>query len=254
LKNVLMDDPRYLRLYSIEGGIARLIDGLAERIGCRVFLECPVVRVGRHGSGYRLTTRRQGQVHEHDFDHVVLALPNYWLQRLDWGSRELRHAMQQHLRHYDRPAHYLRMTLLFKEPFWRKHIPGSYFITDAFNGCCVYDEGARHPVEPYGVLGWLVAGNDALALSNADDATLIAQALDSLPAPLAHGRELLLEAACTAGSARSARCRAAIRSTKPWRGTYPSPRSIRVSISSAITSSTRPSTASTTLRTSSRTS
>ena len=29
LKNVLMDDPRYLRLYSIVGGIERLIDGLA---------------------------------------------------------------------------------------------------------------------------------------------------------------------------------------------------------------------------------
>ena len=193
LKNVLMDDPRYLRLYSVEGGIERLIDGLAKRVGCQVLLENQVVRVARHGSGYRLTTRHKGQLHEHDFDQVVLALPNYWLQQLDWGSRKLRQAMQQHLCHYDRPAHYLRMTLLFKEPFWRGLIPGSYFVTDAFNGCCVYDEGARHPAGPYGVLGWLVAGNDALALSNADDATLIAKALDSLPAPLAHGRELLLE-------------------------------------------------------------
>ena len=32
LKNVLMDDPRYLRLYSIVGGIERIIDGLRERI------------------------------------------------------------------------------------------------------------------------------------------------------------------------------------------------------------------------------
>src|SRR5207253_11070904 len=56
--------------------------------------------------------------------------------------------------------------------------------------CCVYDEGARHACEPYGVLGWLLAGTDALALSNCDDQRLIEMALDSLPAPLEHGRPL----------------------------------------------------------------
>jgi hypothetical protein len=34
------------------------------------------------------------------------------------------------------------------------------------------------------VLGWLLAGVDALALSNADDATLVRRALDSLPSDL----------------------------------------------------------------------
>src|SRR5262249_35155836 len=101
--------------------------------------------------------------------------------------------MQKHLAHYDYPAHYLRMSILFQEPFWREQVPGSYFMMDAFGGCCVYDEGARHPCEPYGVLGWLLAGNDALALSNHDDDRLIALALDSLPQPLAHGRKLFLE-------------------------------------------------------------
>jgi hypothetical protein len=66
-------------------------------------------------------------------------------------------------------------------------------MTDAFGGCCVYDEGARHPCEPYGVLGWLLAGNDALVLSNCDDERLIALALDSLPSPLAGGAGLFLE-------------------------------------------------------------
>src|SRR5262249_41756949 len=122
-----------------------------------------------------------------------LALPNYWLQRLEWGSRELRQAVQKHLAHYDYPAHYLRMSLLFQEPFWRDQVPGSYFMTDAFGGCCVYDEGTRHPCEPFGVLGWLLAGNDALALSNHDDDRLITLAPDALPGPLAHGRQLFLE-------------------------------------------------------------
>ena len=33
----------------------------------------------------------------------------------------------------------------------------------------------------HGVLGWLIAGADALALCNADDETLIARAIESLP-------------------------------------------------------------------------
>lgn len=194
LKNVLMDDPRYLRLYSIEGGIQRLTDALADRIKSPVLLESPVVRIGKNADGtYHLTCRRFGAFRDYDFDLVIIALPNYWLQCLDWGSRDLRVAMQKHLAHYDKPAHYLRMSVLFKKPFWRAQVPGDYFMMDAFGGCCVYDEGARHPCEPYGSLGWLLAGADALALSNCDDQHLIPLALDSLPQPLEHGRKLFLE-------------------------------------------------------------
>jgi monoamine oxidase/SAM-dependent methyltransferase len=194
LKNVLMDDPRYLRLYSIEGGIERLTEEVAKRLACRVLLESPVVRVAKNADGtYRLTARRDGRFEEHDFDLVILALPNYWLQCLECRSRELRLALQQHLAHYDHPAHYLRISVLFKQPFWRDEVPGSYFMSDAFGGCCLYDEGARHACDPYGVLGWLVAGNDAMALSNLGDARLVDLALDSLPEPLAHGRQLFLE-------------------------------------------------------------
>jgi monoamine oxidase/SAM-dependent methyltransferase len=194
LKNVLMDDTRYLRLYSIVGGIERLIDGLKDRIVADVRLRSPVVSLSRGSDGsYSLRVRHQRSHEDHSFDMVVLALPNYWLQRLEWGSRERRQAMEKHLVRYDRPAHYLRMSLLFREPFWRDQVKGSFFMTDAFGGCCLYDEGARHPCDPYGVLGWLLAGNDALALSNHGDDELIALALDSLPGPLAQGRDLLIE-------------------------------------------------------------
>ena len=53
--------------------------------------------------------------------------------------------MDAHLAHYDRPAHYLRVTALFREPFWRKRVKGSYFMQDVFGGTCLYDEGTRHP-------------------------------------------------------------------------------------------------------------
>jgi monoamine oxidase/SAM-dependent methyltransferase len=194
LKNVLMDDDRYIRLYAIAGGIERLIDALKQRIKAEVRLRRPVVSLSRNSDGrYRLKTRFQGGIEDDEFDMVVMALPNYWLGRIEWGSRQLRQAMEKHLVAYDRPAHYLRISLLFREPFWRERIPGSYFMTDAFGGSCVYDEGSRLPCDPYGVLGWLVAGNDALTLANQSDDDLIALALDALPPSLAHGRNLILE-------------------------------------------------------------
>jgi len=60
-------------------------------------------------------------------------------------------------------------------------------------GVCLYDEGGRHDGMGYGVLGWLLAGTEALALSNFDDETLTRHVLDTLPKPLAHGRDLLIE-------------------------------------------------------------
>ena len=193
LKNVLMDDPRYLRLYSIVGGIGRLVEEVGKRIKAPIVLNSPVVKVGKHGEGYRLTTRKDGKYANHDFDMVIMALPNYWLQRVEWTGGDLRGAMQKHLAHYDNPAHYLRISMLFKDPFWRSQIPGAYFMTDAFGGCCVYDEGMRHPCEPYGVLNFLLAATEALALSNLDDRRLIDMALDALPASLQNGRDLFLE-------------------------------------------------------------
>jgi len=194
LKNVLMDDPEYLRLYSIQGGIECLVKELAKHLTARILLNCPVVGVAKNADGgYQVTTRRDSRQETHDFDLVVLALPNYWLGRLDWGSKDLRLALDRHLAHYDRPAHYLRVTLLFQKHFWRDQIPGSYFMVDSFGGCCVYDEGSRLQCGPFGVLGWLIAGNDAQALANLDDDTLMDMALDSLPEPLAHGRKLYVE-------------------------------------------------------------
>src|SRR5262249_9068052 len=109
LKNVLMDDPRYLRLYSIAGGIEQLVSALKEKLSADVHLGSPVVGLFVDSDGmYRLRVRSQGRLEDHRFDQVVLALPNYWLQRLEWGDRAIRLAMEKHLACYDRPAHYLR--------------------------------------------------------------------------------------------------------------------------------------------------
>lgn len=203
LKNFLMDIDGYIKLYSIAGGIERLPQALLARLQQPAAPEVPtvhfranspVVKIGNTPEGrYRLWIQEQGQCLPHDYDLVVLALPHNWLTTVAWENETLAHAMGRHIAHYDRPAHYLRVSLLFQTRFWREQITDAWFMSDAFNGCCVYDESARHDAEGYGVLGWLLAGSDALAFGNLDDATLIERVLASLPTALHAGREQYLE-------------------------------------------------------------
>ena len=101
--------------------------------------------------------------------------------------------MVKHIAYFDKPAHYLRVSILFDTPFWGEKIPGSWFMSEAFGGCCVYNEGSRHDVGKHGVLNWLIAGSDALAFANLSDQELIDAALKSLPASLGNARDHFLE-------------------------------------------------------------
>lgn len=183
LKNFVMDVPGYVRQHSIEGGMGMLPRRLLGALTTTCLkLNAPVVRVAKNqNETYRVYFRRGRAVAQQDFDAVFLALPLNWLASIEWDGEQLRRAMTEHLAYYDRPAHYLRITILFKKPFWRSLITGAWFMLDAFGGCCVYDEGVRHDAGEYGVLGWLVAGSDALSLINLDDRTLINRAIESLP-------------------------------------------------------------------------
>jgi SAM-dependent methyltransferase len=66
-------------------------------------------------------------------------------------------------------------------------------MSEAFGGCCVYNEGSRHDVGRHGVLNWLIPGSDALAFANLSDDELIDAALKSLPTSLDKAREHFLE-------------------------------------------------------------
>jgi monoamine oxidase len=195
LQNYLMNFPQYMRLYTIDGGIERLTQALAERIKANVKLEQPVVSVERtEGGAYLVCSRLDGAIVSDEFDFVVAALPNNWLPLIDWRGAALSKVMREHSSHYAYPAHYLRVSVLFERPFWRDQIADSYFMSDAFGGCCIYDESSRNGSESHGVLGWLLGGEAALTMGNFDDATLVAKVLDSLPPSLQHGKEVFVEA------------------------------------------------------------
>jgi monoamine oxidase len=194
LQNYLMNDAGYMRLYTIEGGIERLPEELAKQVEARILLREPVVRVERsEGATLRVFSRRGGTIASEEYDFVVVALPNACIPLIEWGGDALGEAMHRHCVHYDYPAHYLRVSILFREVFWESVLQDSYLMLDAFGGCCLYDESSRNGCKTAGVLGWLLAGDEAMIASNHTDEQLIRRVLNSLPSFLQRGRELFVE-------------------------------------------------------------
>jgi monoamine oxidase/SAM-dependent methyltransferase len=194
LKNFVMDVDGYIGLYSIQNGNEQLIECLKEDVSADIQLNHRVLKVGKTGSGrYQLNMMNGKGPETRDFDLVLMCLPHSWLATMGWDGEALRKSMVKHVAYFDRPAHYLRISLLFDSPFWGDKIQGAWFMSEAFGGCCVYNEGARHNVGRHGVLNFLIAGSDALAFANLDDKALIDAALKSLPPSLGDARAYFIE-------------------------------------------------------------
>ena len=183
LRNFMKSLPFYGAQYSIEGGMEMLPRRLAASLTrTDVELDAPVVRVSStRDHRYAVTIRRTRRVVQREFDAVVIALPYNRLREIEWVGERLCRAMARHVANYDHPGHYLRISILFDRRFWGHLIKGSWVMLDAFGGCCVYDESPPQDGVSYGVLGWLLAGADALSSCNLDDRALVARALESLP-------------------------------------------------------------------------
>ena len=197
LQNYLMNDPRYMGLYSIAGGNEQLVRRLAERTAMDVCLQQRVLSVAGTEQG-QLRLRIGGVdgfdgVIERDFDRVVLCLPMQALAKVEFCGERLREAMSGHLGHHDHPAHYLRVTLLFGRRFWQSWLVDSWCMLDAWGGCCLYDETARQPGSECGILGWLFGGAAAMELNALTDEQLIESAIGTLPQDGDLARELLME-------------------------------------------------------------
>jgi len=163
LKNYLMDVDGYIGLYSIQNGNEQLIECLQSEVNADIQLNHRVLTVGKAPTGrYQLKMMNGKGPETRDFDLVLVCLPHSWLGTVGWEGEQLRKSMVKHVSYFDRPAHYLRVSILFDSPFWGEKIPGAWFMSEAFGGCCVYNEGARHDVGKHGVLNWLIPGSDAL--------------------------------------------------------------------------------------------
>ena len=194
LKNVLMDVDGYMDVFSVVGGNEQIVTRLEEELDAEIRLNSNVTAVEpMAGGGYRLELLVNGVAETATADYVVVALPLASLSTIHWRSEGLEIAMDKHIGYFDRPGHYLRASFLFQRPFWRDELEADWWMLDAFDGCCVYDESARNGYSGYGVLAFLIAGNAALALANVSDQRIEQMCLDALPPQLAHGKDLLLD-------------------------------------------------------------
>lgn len=197
LHNYVMNDSDYMTLYGIVGGNEQLPEQLAARIDADVLVKHCVERIEKVGGNGKL--RIHSQCHaassHADFDFVIVALPMAQLPSVKFEGPEIRASMERHIDHYNHPAHYLRVTILFDEPFWQATLTDSFWMLDQFGGCCLYDESSRQPGGQHGVLGWLIGGEDALEMCDWSDDRLVEAALDSLPTFLGPGRKHFIEAA-----------------------------------------------------------
>ncbi|WP_119422092.1 FAD-dependent oxidoreductase [Desertibaculum subflavum] len=194
LKNVLMDVEGYIDLCSVVGGNDQIVTRLAEELDAKMRLNANVTAVEPLADGtFRIEIQANGDEERAIADYVVAALPLSALSSIHWRSEALEFAVDKHVGYFDRPGAYIRATFLFQHPFWRDKISTNWWMLDAFDGCCVYDEGTRNDYGPYGMLAFLIAGNAALELTNDSDELIAQMCLDALPAELAHGKELLLD-------------------------------------------------------------
>lgn len=194
LKNALMDSAGYIDVFSVVGGNEQIVDRLVEELDAEVRFNAALTSVRPLFDGtFQLGMCINGEPEHIVADYVVLALPLTALSIIDWRSPHLQQSMAQHIDYFDRPGHYLRATLLFERPFWRELVPGAWWMLDAFDGCCVYDEGARNAIGQWGALGFLIAGNAALGLANLTDAEIEKLCLDALPPELAVGKRLIID-------------------------------------------------------------
>lgn len=194
LKNAVMDLDGYMDIFSVVGGNEQIIDKLEEELDAQVRMNAHVRAVQPLADGtYRVEVDVDGFPEAHIADFVVVALPLSAMACINWRSDRLQHVIDDHIAYFDRPGHYLRATLAFKRPFWRDHLPTDWWMTDAFDGCCVYDESARNNLERYGMLAFLIAGNAALSLANESDERIEQMCLDAMPPVLGDAREHFIE-------------------------------------------------------------
>ena len=194
LKNALMDVDGYMDIFSVVGGNEQIVTSLVEELDAELRLNANVTSVEPLADGtYRIKMQVNGVEETATADYVIVALPLTALSTIHWRSEALNLAMGKHVGYFDRPGHYLRATFLFERPFWRDKISTDWWMLEAFDGCCVYDESTRHGYARYGLLAFLIAGNAALALANVSDERIEQVCLEALPPELADGKELVLD-------------------------------------------------------------
>ena len=186
MDNLLIDHPGYCSMYTLVGGNDGLVQALATRVESPILCSAPVASVDADAArGLRVTFRGNGDERsELDVDALIVTLPPPGIRAMQWSDDRLRAAVGGHVRHHDHGATYLRVTLLFRQRFWRLQFPEDYFVSDAFGGVTVYDQSPDDGAAEVGIQSWLLGGAHARDLSPRSNDEIVAAVLAAMPSEL----------------------------------------------------------------------
>ncbi len=182
MQNYLMNDARYMQLYSIVGGNEQLVQELARRISARVLLEHPVYSIQRQADGRLAITTQQGHTQQTEaFDYVVIALRIIICQNCI-ADAKFKANNPKSPRTFQLSGPLFASDAAVRDSVLAESI--ERFLLDARSArrllFCTTNPRVW-PNHANGILGWLLGGKDALELSSLNDAELIERALMSLP-------------------------------------------------------------------------
>ena len=186
MDNLLIDHPGYCSMYTLVGGNDGLVRALAKRVQSTTLCSAPVASVAADEErGLRVTFRANGDERSDlDVDALIVTVPPPGIQAMQWSDDELATAVGEHVRHHDHGTAYLRVTLLFRQRFWRRQFPEDYFVSDAFGGVTVYDQSPDDGAAGVGIQSWLLGGADARDLSPRSNDDIVAAVLAAMPREL----------------------------------------------------------------------
>ena len=194
MDNLLIDHPGYCSMYTLVDGNEGLVQALATRVQATVVRSAPVTEVRADADrGLRVTFGgASDERREMDVDTLIVTLPPPALEAMHWSDDGLAAAVDRHVRHHDHGSTYLRVTLLFRQRFWRRQFPEDYFVSDAFGGVTVYDQSPDDGSAGVGIQSWLLGGANAREWSVRPDDEIVAAVLAAMPGELPLGDGLLI--------------------------------------------------------------
>jgi monoamine oxidase len=140
-----------------ENGLGRLIESLVQKLEHAPIHSNPITRIQWKNAKY-ISTSKKGVI---ESNYIILAVPPPIIQKISIEPK-FPQAIQKAMSSFD-TGDMIKITLVFKEPFWRKEGWSGSFVSNAFPGVTVIDSSLKNQKE--GKLVLFIGAETALGLS-----------------------------------------------------------------------------------------
>ncbi|MCG9874746.1 MAG: FAD-dependent oxidoreductase [Leptospiraceae bacterium] len=140
-----------------ENGLGRLIESLIQKLEYAPIHSYPITRI-LWKNGKFISTSKKGVI---ESNYLILAVPPPIIQKISIEPK-LPQAIQKAISSFD-TGDMIKITLVFKEPFWRKKGWNGSFVSNVYKGVTVIDSSLKN--QKQGKLVLFIGAETALNLS-----------------------------------------------------------------------------------------